>query len=53
MAQRHIERMVKPVLLENGCLLCSEHEPHLCHRRLVVDYLNENSDMDLKVNHLY
>lgn len=53
MSQRHIERIVKPTLLDNGCLLCSEHEPHLCHRRLVVDYLNENTDMNLEVKHLY
>ena len=24
------------------CLLCSEHEPDHCHRRLLVDYLKEN-----------
>ncbi len=53
MAQRHIERLVKPAILENGCLLCSEHEPHLCHRRLVVEYLNNDSNLDLKVKHLY
>lgn len=53
MAQRHIEKTVKPALLDHGCLLCSEHEPHLCHRRLVVEYLNEHSDLDLKVKHLY
>lgn len=53
MSQRQIEKTVKPALLEHGCLLCSEHEPHLCHRRLVVDYLNENSNLDLKVKHLY
>ncbi len=53
MSQRNIEKSVKPSLLDKGCLLCSEHEPHLCHRRLVVEYLNENSDLDLKVKHLY
>ncbi len=53
MSQRNVEKLVKPTLLENGCLLCSEHEPHLCHRRLVVDYLNENLEFDLKVKHLY
>ena len=53
MSQRQIEKTVKPTLLDHGCLLCSEHEPHLCHRRLVVDYLNENSELDLKVKHLY
>ncbi len=53
MAQRSIEKSVQPALLDNGCLLCSEHEPHLCHRRLVVEYLNDNSDLNLKVKHLY
>ena len=53
MSQRNVERIVKPELLDEGCLLCSEHEPHLCHRRLVVDYLNETTDLDLDVKHLY
>ena len=53
MGQRNIERSIKPALLDHGCLLCSEHEPHLCHRRLVVEYLNEHSDLDLKVKHLF
>ncbi len=53
MSQRHIERLILPTLLDNGCLLCSEHEPHLCHRRLVVEYLNENSNLELNVKHLY
>jgi uncharacterized protein (DUF488 family) len=53
MGQRNIEKSIKPALLDHGCLLCSEHEPHLCHRRLVVEYLNGHSDLDLKVKHLY
>lgn len=53
MASRNIERTVKPDLLDNGCLLCSEHEPHFCHRRLVVEYLNMHTDLDLKMKHLY
>lgn len=53
MAKRHVERLIKPELLDHGCLLCSEHEPHFCHRRLVINYLNEHSDLNLKVKHLY
>lgn len=53
MAKRNIERLVNPSVLDHGCLLCSEHEPHLCHRRLVVEYLNDNADFDLKVKHLF
>lgn len=53
MAQRNIERSLKPELLDQGCLLCSEHEPHHCHRRLVVEYLNDHWDTQLEVKHLY
>ena len=53
MGQRNIEKSITPTLLEHGCLLCSEHEPHFCHRRLVVEYLNEQSNLNFKVKHLY
>lgn len=53
MSQRNIERLVSPELLDSGCLLCSEHEPHLCHRRLVVEYLNSHTDLELNVRHLF
>ncbi len=41
MAQRKIEETIPQDILAGGCLLCSEHEPDHCHRRLVVEYLNE------------
>lgn len=53
MSRRSIEKTVAPELLDNGCLLCSEHEPHLCHRRLVVEYLNGFSGFNIKIKHLY
>lgn len=52
MSQRHIERTINESLLDKGCLLCSEHEPHFCHRRLVVEYLNRHWDKDIEVVHL-
>lgn len=52
MSQRNIERTIEQSLLENGCLLCSEHKPHHCHRRLVVEYLNQNWNADINVVHL-
>src|SRR5713101_4755340 len=36
---RQIEKQISPVLLSEGCLLCSEDKPHHCHRRLVLEYL--------------
>jgi uncharacterized protein (DUF488 family) len=40
MARREVEKGINPELLQRGCLLCSEHLPHHCHRRLVAEYLN-------------
>jgi len=40
MAQREVEKKIKPELLQEACLLCSEHLPHHCHRRLVAEYLS-------------
>lgn len=40
MARREIEKRVTREVLQGGCLLCSEHLPRHCHRRLVTDYLN-------------
>lgn len=38
---RRIEAAVPQPLLADGCLLCSEHEPDHCHRRLVAEYLRD------------
>ncbi|MDW1637132.1 MULTISPECIES: DUF488 domain-containing protein [unclassified Vibrio] len=53
MVKRNVERTIDKTLINHSCLLCSEHEPHFCHRRLVVDYLNQTTDLNLKVKHLY
>ncbi len=39
MEKRQIDQTVAREIIDEGCLLCSEHKPHHCHRRLVVDYL--------------
>lgn len=51
-SQRNIERSIDKSLLNNGCLLCSEHEPHHCHRRLVAEYLNNYWNTNIKIVHL-
>lgn len=53
MAQRNVERDIDPSMLERSCLLCSEHEPHYCHRRLVLQYLNDQWGSSIEVQHLY
>lgn len=52
MSERKIESRLKPEMFEGACLLCSEATPHYCHRRLVVDYLNERWREALVVKHL-
>ena len=41
MRERRIEETVDPKMLNDACLLCSEDQPHHCHRRVVAEYLNE------------
>ena len=41
MRARRIEETIGKDDLDGGCLLCSEDQPHHCHRRLVAEYLND------------
>lgn len=53
MSQRNIERSLSRELLQDSCLLCSEHLPHRCHRRLVIEYLQAQwPEISLEVKHL-
>lgn len=51
MKSRKIENLSQELFID-GCLLCSENKPHYCHRRLVVEYLNDKWDEGLEVVHL-
>lgn len=43
LSDREVERTLDPALFnEPTVLLCSEHKPEHCHRRLVVEYLDEH-----------
>ncbi len=52
MKKRHIEEKLKQEILHGGCLLCSEDEPHHCHRRLVAEYLQKEWGAGVTVTHL-
>lgn len=47
---RLIRKRLKAVFA-NSCLLCSEHEPDHCHRRLVAEYLQRQWG-DVEIVHL-
>ena len=37
---------------DGACFLCSEETPELCHRRLLVEYIKEHLNEDVKIVHL-
>ncbi|MBI4681006.1 MAG: DUF488 domain-containing protein [Nitrospirae bacterium] len=39
MEEKKVESALNPSDFDRGCLLCSEHLPEHCHRRLVAEYL--------------
>jgi uncharacterized protein (DUF488 family) len=41
MRARSIESTLRPDDMDDVVLLCSEAEPHRCHRRLVAEYLRD------------
>ena len=51
MAKRRIADTAANALRENDCLLCSEHTPEHCHRRLVAEHLQEQL-CNIEVIHL-
>jgi uncharacterized protein (DUF488 family) len=51
MEERQIEKVVSPQELDRACLLCSEHLPKHCHRRLVAEYL-KNKWGNVEIEHL-
>ena len=51
MKERKIEQNVSREIIADGCLLCSEHKPDRCHRRLVAEYLKEHWG-DVEIVHL-
>ncbi|QBC43721.1 DUF488 domain-containing protein [Iodobacter fluviatilis] len=50
--KRKVEKKYSPEFLDGSCLLCSEHQPHFCHRRLLVEYLNLSWGSSFEVKHL-
>ena len=51
MKERKVENTLSKQIISDGCLLCSEHKPHHCHRRLVAEYLKQHWG-DVDVTHL-
>lgn len=52
MINRRVEDLLSENHLDNSCLLCSEHDPRFCHRRLAAEYLKQKSNSEIKIKHL-
>lgn len=50
--RRIVEKKLDRNIFADGCLLCSEHKPHQCHRRVAIEYLNARWDAPLPIKHL-
>lgn len=50
--KRQIEDTIPKDILRDGCLLCSEDQPHYCHRRLVAEYFKSRWDEEIRIQHL-
>jgi uncharacterized protein (DUF488 family) len=48
---RKIAKKINIDLLHENCLLCSEHTPEQCHRRLLAEYLKAVRN-DIHITHL-
>lgn len=48
---RKIAQKINVDLLHENCLLCSEHTPEKCHRRLLAEYLKHVRN-DIEIIHL-
>jgi uncharacterized protein (DUF488 family) len=52
LVERKIEEEINKIIGNKTiCLLCSEHKPHYCHRRLLAEYIN-NHHGDIRIAHL-
>jgi uncharacterized protein (DUF488 family) len=51
LAERQIENIINSAELDQSCLLCSEHLPDHCHRRLVAEYLKSKWG-NVEIEHL-
>ena len=51
MVERRVDETAAKLLRDRDCLLCSEHTPEHCHRRLLAEQIQKHSD-NVEVIHL-
>ena len=60
--ERYVNGLVKKGISNNfinsiqtgkACLLCSEHKPDYCHRRLLAEFIHQHNIETVEIKHLY
>jgi len=60
--KRYVDSLIKKGIskrlidsIRNGkvCLLCSEHKPDYCHRRLLAEFIHKHNKDEIEIKHLY
>jgi uncharacterized protein (DUF488 family) len=51
-SKRHVEDSFSPETLDGACLLCSEANPHHCHRRLAAEFFQNHLGTGVEIIHL-
>ena len=49
--ERNMDKTQNPRIKDKDCLLCSEHEPEFCHRRLAAEFI-QSLRPDMAIVHL-
>lgn len=49
--ERNVLNKIDFKKLDGSCLLCSEHKPDMCHRRLLAEYL-QKANKEIEIIHL-
>lgn len=52
LGKRNVEKKMDKTLIGDACLLCSEHLPHQCHRRVALEYLQRQWGESFITKHL-
>ncbi len=51
MTERQVEKLFTPDSLDRVCFMCTERTAHMCHRRLIAEYMSQHFP-DVTITHL-
>lgn len=46
-------KLIDSIQTGKACLLCSEHKPDYCHRRLLAEFIHQHNIEKIEIKHLF